>query len=162
MTPIPPSVSAGKPDVVYIDVTGETRAIIARTITAPIAGGFYLVEINGLGYRRGSFIDSNKVNPKISGIISANYLQGNILTGFGDSAVPYTHIGNPYVISEASVRILDANGNPPLDLGPNNVIFVDVLSQDAIILQQQALARQKAMQQTLNATKQTQRPDERT
>jgi hypothetical protein len=162
MTPIPPSVSAGKPDVVYIDVTGETRAIIARTITAPIAGGFYLVEINGLGYRRGSFIDSNKVNPKISGIISANYLQGNILTGFGDSAVPYTHIGNPYVISEASVRILDANGNPPLDLGPNNVIFVDVLSQDAIILQQQALAKQKAMQQTLNATKQTQRPDERT
>jgi hypothetical protein len=162
MTPIPPSVSAGKPDVVYIDVTGETRAIIARTITAPLAGGFFLVEIVGLGYRRGSFIDSNKVNPKVSAIVSANYLQGNILTGFGDSAIPYTHIGNPYVISEASVRILDANGNAPLDLGPNNVIFVDVLSQDAIILQQQALARQKAMQQTLNATKQTQRPDERT
>jgi len=162
MSPIPPSVSAGKPNVVYIDTTAETRAIIARTVTAPLAGGFYLVEINGLGYRRGSFIDSDTVNPKINGIVSANYLQGNIVTGFGDSAIPYTHIGNPYVISEASVRILDATGNPPVDLGPNNTIFIDVMSQDAIILQQQANEKAQAMKKMLQATKETDRPDQRT
>jgi hypothetical protein len=161
MTPIPPSVSAGKPDVVYIDVTGNTRAIIGDTVTAPQAGGYYKVEIMGVGYRRGQYIDTEQINPKISAIVSAQYSQGNIITGYGDSGIPYQHVGNPYIISEAYVRILDADGNNPVDLGPNNDIWIDVLNQDAILLAEQAEQKQQAMKQALTANKQTERPDAR-
>ena len=122
VAPIPP---ASNP--VYIDVTGQSRAIIGETPTENSREGFYLIEVLNFFRRTGGYIDSDENRINISAIASTQYLNANSVTAFADSGIPYIHRGEPYLISEATVRILDpVTKQPATGLGNNTCIFLQV------------------------------------
>ena len=122
VTPIPP---AGNP--VYIDVTGQSRAIIGELPSENVSEGFFLVEVLNFFRRTGGYLDDQENRINIAAICSTQYLNSNTVTAFADSGIPYVHRGAPYIISEAFVRILDpVTKQPSLGLGPNTTIFLQV------------------------------------
>jgi hypothetical protein len=100
--PSPPSQNP-----VYVDCTGLSLAILGNEPNLNRSGSFYLVEIQDLFRRTGSYIDTEENNLSISAIVSTAYAQDNTVTAFADSGIPYIHRGPSYVISSATVRILD-------------------------------------------------------
>ena len=122
VAPIPPTSNP-----VYIDVTGQSRAIIGETPTENSREGFYLIEVLNFFRRTGGYIDSDENRINISAIASTQYLNANSVTAFADSGIPYIHRGEPYLISEATVRILDpVTKQPATGLGNNTCIFLQV------------------------------------
>jgi hypothetical protein len=122
VAPIPP---AGNP--VYIDVTGQSKAIIGESPQEDVQEGFYLIEVLNFFRRTGGYIDAQENRINISAICSTQYLNANTVTGFSDSGIPYIHRGEPYLISDAFVRILDPiTKQPATGLGQNTCIFLQV------------------------------------
>ena len=61
----------------------------------------------------------------VFGIVSTEYVNNDIISGFSDAAVPYTHIGRATTLKEATVRLLNPNtGEEWEDLGENTVIVL--------------------------------------
>jgi len=60
-----------------------------------------------------------------------------VITGFADAGIPYTHVGNPTMISDLRVRILDEFKNVVTDLGSNNTVFIELQKQGPIQLKQE-------------------------
>ena len=122
IAPIPP---VSNP--VYIDVTGQSKAIIGESPSENVQEGFFLVEVLNFFRRTGGYIDSQENRINISAICSTQYLNANTVTAFADSGIPYIHRGEPYLISEAFVRILDPiTKQPATGLGENTCIFLQV------------------------------------
>jgi hypothetical protein len=77
--------------------------------------------------RTGGYLDNTENRISISAIASTQYLSANTVTVFSDAAVPYMHRGEPYVISDCTVRILDpVTKQPASGLGQNTCIFLQV------------------------------------
>ena len=143
MEKIPPAASSP----VYLDVTGSTRTIYGQVVQTNVNGGLYLLEIYGLTSRRGGYVDSEFNNPSIQAVISTQYDSNNIITGFGESGLDYTHVGNPYMIKELYVRILDPKTKQPVTgLGNNNVFIFDIIRKQPFSDMQSAEATAQANQ----------------
>ena len=122
VAPIPPVLNP-----VYIDVTGQSRAIIGESPQENVQEGFYLIEVLNFFRRTGAYIDAQENRINISAIASTQYLNANAITAFADSGIPYQHIGEPYLISDAFVRILDPiTKQPATGLGENTCIFLQI------------------------------------
>lgn len=145
--PIPPSLKAPTdPPIIYSDVTGSTRALIGSSKDSQPSGGYFLIELQGIPKRRGGFVNANEINPTVSAIVPKAYDSNNVITGFADSGIPFTHVGQPTMISAIQVRILDENGNLVPDLGTNSCIFVEVTKADPILLKQRQAQEQAQAQ----------------
>jgi hypothetical protein len=122
VAPIPPLSNP-----VYIDVTGQSRAIIGESPSENVQEGFYLIEVLNFFRRTGGYLDSQENRINISAIASTQYLNANAITAFSDSGIPYQHDGLPYLISDAFVRILDPiTKMPATGLGENTCIFLQI------------------------------------
>ena len=87
-----------------------------------------MIETNGLIPNSGGYIDTIGNNNKISAIVSKEYDSNQIVTGYSDSGFTYIHRGNPYIITEGSVRILDPQTKQPVtEIGPNSTLFFDII-----------------------------------
>jgi|688.fasta_scaffold32139_2 hypothetical protein len=112
----------------YFDTTGLTDAVIGDAVSSNETGGYYLIETNGLIPNSGGYIDTIGNNNKISAIVSKEYDSNQIVTGYSDSGFTYIHRGNPYIITEGSVRILDPQTKQPVtEIGPNSTLFFDII-----------------------------------
>ena len=112
-------------------LTGLTTPIWSdRTFTSsPNDEGYFLIEINYkfrqkmVGGKGGSH--SNNIQ-----CITGKYYIGanNFLQDQGSGSIDYQHLGEPELITDISVRILNSNGTipPPTDLGPINSIFLEL------------------------------------
>lgn len=121
VTPIPP---AANPE--YINVTGQSKAIIGDS---PQEGQtpFYLIEVLNVFRRTGAYLDDEENRINVCAIASTQYLNANTVTVFSDGGIPYIHRGEPYLISEATVRILDPiTKQPATGLGPNSCVFLQI------------------------------------
>lgn len=119
--PIPP---VNNPE--YINVTGQSKAIIGDS---PQEGStpFYLIEVLNVFRRTGAYLDDEENRINVCAIASTQYLNANTVTVFADGGIPYVHRGEPYMISEATVRILDpVTKQPATGLGPNSCVFLQV------------------------------------
>lgn len=123
MVPIPPTPSGGSN--LYIDVTGQTRAILGSN-TANAVGGYYLIEVLGLPGKTGSYKDDEGSNPKLQMIASKQYSSQNVVTVYADSGIPYKYKGSPAVITELTVRILNPDKTVCTDLGANNTVWIQI------------------------------------
>jgi hypothetical protein len=142
--PSPPSQNP-----VYVDCTGLSLAILGNEPNLNRSGSFYLVEIQDLFRRTGAYIDTEENNLSISAIVSTAYAQDNTVTAFADSGIPYIHRGPSYVISSATVRILDpVTKQPVTNLGLNNTIWIQI---DKLLQEEQALP---VVEQPLTQTEQ--------
>lgn len=122
VAPIPPLANP-----VYVDVTGQSRAIIGESPVENVQEGFYLIEVLNFFRRTGGYIDAQENRINISAIASTQYLNANAITAFADSGIPYQHLGEPYLISDAFVRILDPiTKQPALGLGENTCIMLQI------------------------------------
>lgn len=110
----------------YIDTTSvPTNAVVGESPIVNNDGGYYLVEIDGLG-SQSNFIDNEQVRANISAVVSTQYDSNDIVTGFADSSIPYVHKGNPVAIGSLRVRILDPAKQVSPTLGPNNAVFLQL------------------------------------
>jgi hypothetical protein len=127
INPTPPTVA--KP--VFVDTTSiPTKAVVGDSPRVNQSGGYFLVEITGLNTAQSNFVDSETNRPNISAIVSTQYDNNDIVTGFADSAIQYVHRGAPTTIASAKVRILDPLTKEVVPtLGAANSIFLDLVSQ---------------------------------
>lgn len=143
VAPIPPVANP-----VYIDVTGQSRAIIGESPQENVQEGFYLIEVLNFFRRTGGYIDAQENRINISAIASTQYLNANAVTAFSDSGIPYLHAGEPYLISEAFVRILDPiSKTPATGLGENTCIFLQIDRMRTTTLPPQPLPERPETQQ---------------
>ena len=111
----------------YIDCTGLSKAIIGETVNLNTSGSFYLIEVLNVFRRTGAYIDTDENRISIAAIVSTAYSQDNVVSAFADSGIPYIHAGEPYLITDAIVRILDPVTKEPVrNLGPNNTIWIEI------------------------------------
>jgi len=143
VAPIPP---LNNP--VYVDVTGQSKAIIGESPQENVQEGFYLIEVLNFFRRTGGYIDSQENRINISAIASTQYLNANAITAFADSGIPYQHLGEPYLISDAYIRILDPiTKQPATGLGENTCIFLQIDRMRTTTLPQQPPPQQAPTQQ---------------
>jgi hypothetical protein len=122
LSPSPPNANP-----VYIDCTGLSKAIIGETVNLNTSGSFYLIEVLNVFRRTGAYLDSNENRISVAAVVSTAYSQNNVVTAFADSGIPYIHNGEPYLITDAVVRILDPITKEPVkNLGPNNCVWIEV------------------------------------
>lgn len=91
--------------------------------------GFYYI-VADFGSVGNYYSDGRDVIGQMSGIVSKQFTQNDFITGFGDSAIPYIHNGEPTMLSTVRIRIYDRNMKLATNLGPNTVIFFQIISQD--------------------------------
>ena len=125
----PETPTVAKP--VFINTTNTpTKAVVGDSPRVNQSGGYFLVEITGLNTAQSNFVDSETNRPNISAIVSTQYDNNDIVTGFADSAIQYVHRGAPTAIASAKVRILDPLTKEVVPtLGEANSIFLDLVSQ---------------------------------
>ena len=122
IAPIPP---VGNP--IFVDITGQSKAILGESPIENTREGFYLIECLNFFRRTGGYLDDKENRISISAIASTQYLSANTVTVFSDAAVPFVHRGESYVITDCTVRILDpVTKQPATGLGPNTCIFLQV------------------------------------
>ena len=120
--PIPPTSNP-----TYVDITGQSLAVIGQSAVENQSEAFFLIEVQGVFRRTGGYIDDKENRISICAIGSTQYLNANVVTIFSDSAIPYIHRGESYTITEATVRILDpVTKEPAIGLGVNSCIFLQV------------------------------------
>lgn len=126
MTPLVPT-----PNPIYLNVTGQSRAIIGDTITVNTAGGYFLIECLNAFRSSGGYIDSTENRRYISAVVSTQMDNNNTITGYSDSdTAGYIHRGASYLISSVVVRILNPFTKLPVaTLGPNNCIWLQIQKQ---------------------------------
>jgi hypothetical protein len=126
----PLSTNAGVPTnakPLYTDIASVPPNPVLGESPVVIGAGYYLVEIKSLNLAQSNFIDNQENRGNISAIVSTQYNQNDSITGFADSGIPYVHRGTPALISSANVRILDPiSKQVPINLGPNNTVFLQV------------------------------------
>lgn len=124
-----PLVPAQNP--LYLNVTGQSRAIIGDTITVNTVGGYFLIECLNAFRSTGGYIDNTENRRYISAVVSTQFDANNVITGYADSdTAGYVHRGASYLISSVVVRILNPLTKLPVGtLGNNNCIWLQVQKQ---------------------------------
>jgi hypothetical protein len=147
-------------DPLYLNVTGQSRAIIGDTITVNNSGGYFLIECLNAFRSTGGYIDTVENRRYISAIVSTQYDSNNSITGFGDSDIAgYVHRGASYLISSVVVRILDPLSKQPVStLGPNNCIWLQVQKQPEV--QSQTVTHPKRKPIIIRKVKPAEEPEE--
>ena len=114
-------------------ITDKTIPIIAdrQFDTSSTDDGFYLVNIGikfpqtMIGAQGASETGSNT----LQSIVGKYFTQNNFLQDSGSGSITYTHVGEPQLINELSVRVTNGDGTQPTntDIGDNNSIFLEII-----------------------------------
>jgi len=126
MSPLQPTTNP-----LYLNCTGQSRAIIGDTITVNRVGGYFLIEVLNVFRNGGGYIDNQQNRRQISAVVSTQMDNNNCITGYSDSdSIGYVHRGSSYMISSAVVRILNPITKVPVaTLGNNNTVWLQVQKQ---------------------------------
>ena len=116
---------------------------IATNATVPIFGtrifsnnfsneGYYLIELD-CGLRQqmtGANGDIGFNSTKVHSIVSTYFNQGSFTSDQGSGSIGYVHKGQPQLLSDINVRVLNSNGEVPssTELGTHNSVFIEVFS----------------------------------
>jgi len=106
---------------ILIDQQNEIYAEKAVGLGASLSFGYYIIAIDGL---QGDFITRYDIKNNIFAIISRYYSSNNYTVGSPEDAIIYTHRGNPQILNNLNVRILDGNFRIIPNLGIDNTIFL--------------------------------------
>ena len=130
MSPLKPTTNP-----LYLNCTGQSRAIVGDTITINQVGGYFLIEVLNVFRSTGGYIDNSENRRSISAIVSTQMDNNNCITGYSDGdTAGYVHRGASYLISSAVVRILNPLTKQPVTtLGVNNCIWLQI---DKLLQQQ--------------------------
>ena len=82
---------------------------------------YFQIEIAGINTQ--NIVGQPTKNSLVQGIVGKYFSNGNF-TQDEDSGYAYTHKGEPIIIRQLSVRILDSKGQPENGLGPNSAVIL--------------------------------------
>jgi hypothetical protein len=104
----------------------DTLGVIGQIPLPPTKGGYYKLEIIGMGLNS-DFINSDENSSNMFAIISTQLDSNNFVTAFSDQGLSYTHIGAPYNISKIKVKITNPDGSPVPTLGNNTSVIIKII-----------------------------------
>ena len=135
-TPVQKAAAFRKPNP-----TGE----VSTSATTPILGtktfktdysneGYYYIELS-MGVQQsltGSRGDTGFNSTKVHSIVGTYFQSDNFTSDSGTGSIAYVHKGEPQMISNIGVRILDCNGQVPDNdlIGQHNTVFLELISKD--------------------------------
>ena len=134
--PIQKNASYFATNVAVLDQTINTLTSLTTPIwsnrtfnTSPNDEGYFLIEIN-YNFKQ-KMVGAHGVNASNNiQCITGKYFTGtnNFLQDQGGGSIDYQHIGEPQLLTDISVRILNADGSNPIttDLGAINSIFIEI------------------------------------
>jgi hypothetical protein len=107
--------------------TEATHPIVGGVQTVNTTG-YYLVELTGA--HNSDYISSTGTFSHIIGVVSTQWNNGDFVTAYEDSAIPYVHRGMPLTLSKCTIRILDPLTKLPVaSLGGGSTIVLEVSNQ---------------------------------
>jgi len=122
-----------KPVTIDTETALTTPLLSSRTFDSTDNDeGYYMLDIGVKlpqkligGFEGGVQTTSNK----IQAVVGKYYTAGNFLQSQGQGEIVYTHVGQPQMINELSVRVLHPDFSAPSneELGPLNSIFLEVV-----------------------------------
>lgn len=116
------------------DLSVETQTpvtILGRTIVpSSIQDPFFMIELKGIN--RNELYGLHRENSLISQLVGRYYTTGSYTEGSSDGSITYVHRGEPMIISELGIRILDSAGNElsPAIINPGSAVVIEIASQD--------------------------------
>ena len=121
--PVPP---AQAQPTYYLSDSIPNVSILGNELTSNPTGGYFLVKARFNG-ATGEYLDNTALSTNIAAIVSTQYNSSNTITGFGDSGVPFTNLGAPFIISSATIDILDPLSKTTApQLGANNTVVFEI------------------------------------
>ena len=111
--------------------------ILADTIIPnELLDPFFMIEIRGLNQNAIYGLDTP--NNLISSIVGRYFATSNFTMGSSDGSITYVHRGEPMVIKELSIRILDSTGAELDDtvLMGRSAVILEIAGQDISLIQE--------------------------
>ena len=108
--------------------SSNTTACYAKI---PLVGGkldepYFLVEVNINAPQ--NYVGQGVKRDSIKGIVGKFFSINSYTNGGADSGVsPYIHQGDPFVLSDIKIRILDPNFQMAEGIGDNNAVFLEII-----------------------------------
>ena len=102
--------------------------------------GYYLLDI-GVKFPQkmiGGFEGADQTTSnKIQAVIGKFYTAGNFLQSQGQGEIVYTHVGEPQMVNDLSVRVLHPDFSTPSneELGPLNSVFLEIIKPVKVLTQ---------------------------
>ena len=107
------------------DVTKSNAIISSKGYSSLANGGYMLIEVSGL---QGMYEYEGQDRRNVMGVLSKQWSASGWITGYTDSSVSYINTGPPFLLSQATVRILDPNKLVATDdIGVGSSIFLEVV-----------------------------------
>jgi hypothetical protein len=113
------------PGVRYIDVI-----LLKQCYAQPLIGnsaegkGYFIVEISGLPQ---NYVNASENYTSIQSIVSRYYQSANYTQSYGEGSITYIHRGEPKIISNFNVRILDPDKRVATEINNNSAIFLQLI-----------------------------------
>ena len=126
------------PDPRY-DLQVETNTpvtILGRTIVPSlIKDPFFMIELTGAN--RNEVYGLRRDNKLISQIVGRYFVAGAYIEGSQDGSITYTHRGEPLMLSELGIRILDSEGLalPSNVLNSASAVVIEINSEDISLVE---------------------------
>jgi len=138
--------AAGNAAFPIVPFVGETE----NNFTTPILSnrtfdesdndeGYYMIEVGVKmpqkligGFER---VGGQTTSNAIQAIVGKFYTSGNFLQSQGEGIIAYTHVGEPQLVRDLSVRVLHPNFSLPTneDLGNRNSIFLEIIKPVKVV-----------------------------
>lgn len=103
-----------------------TKEIVAINSIAQSSDstGYFLIEISGIP--KSDVVGARLATNKISSIVSRYYQSGNYTTSYNEGSIATVYQGEPTVLSNFRVRILNGDGNLSPDVNSTSCIFLQL------------------------------------
>lgn len=87
--------------------------------------GYFLIDLQ-CGYLN-NYLNDTSNSRNIKSIVGKFYTQQGYTTGSEADSIAYTHIGDPMVLTDFSIRILNPDRVIPTNIGDDNTIIVNII-----------------------------------
>ena len=103
-----------------------TKEIVATNSIAQSSDstGYFLIEISGIP--KSDVVGAKLATNKISSIVSRYYQSGNYTTSYNEGSIATVYQGEPTVLSNFRVRVLNGDGNLSPDVNSKSCIFLEL------------------------------------
>jgi len=119
------STELGKPIFVSADIT-NTQGLDSNSLQ-DYTEGYYLIELNSNFNNK--MINDIEIRNHIIAIASKNYTQGGFLTAYGNSGTVYQHKGEPLLLNNFNINILNDDLTDATDIGTNHSVFLSIIKK---------------------------------
>lgn len=111
----------------FSEVSTTTNRIVAieTSTNRQDQFGYFLIDLQ-CGYLN-NYLNDTSNSRNIKSIVGKFYTQEGYTTGSEADSIAYTHIGDPMVLTDFSIRILNPDRVIPTNIGDDNTILVNII-----------------------------------